>query len=324
MQVFELTNGKGVRARVGTLGATLLSLHVPDREGRPGPVVLGFDDPADYSAAHPYVGATLGRYANRIAGGRFDLDGRDIQLTRNEGANQLHGGERGFGRVEWFARPRAEGISFEYASADGEEGYPGRVDASVTYSLSEANELRIEYRARSSRSTVINLTHHSYFNLCDGGRSSVLDHELWIAAEDFTPVDADGIPTGEFESVEGTPLDFRTPRRLGERIEELAHERGGYDHNYVLLGDGRLSLAARLRDPASGRTLEVRTTQPGLQLYTGNSLDGRPWPRWHGVCLETQHYPDSPNHPHFPSTRLEPGEEYTEAVVYALFVDDPA
>ncbi|MBW2413776.1 MAG: galactose mutarotase [Deltaproteobacteria bacterium] len=321
MEIFQLENGKGLRARVSTFGATLLSLHAPDRDGSPGPVVLGFDDPSRYLEPHPHLGATVGRYANRIAGGRFDLDGRDVQLTRNEGPHHLHGGEAGFGRVEWVGRAEPGGVRLEYVSSDGEEGYPGRLHAEVTYRLTEANELRIDWRAHSSRSTVVNLTHHSYFNLRDGGTSPVLDHELQVNADAFTPVDARGIPTGELDPVEGTALDFREPRRLGERIESLVPERGGYDHNFALLAEGGLSWAARLRDPVSGRALEVRTTQPGLQLYTGNFLDGQPWPRWHGVCLETQHFPDSPNWLHFPSTRLEPGEEYAETVVYAFSVD---
>ena len=321
MRIFELENGKGMRARVSTYGATLLSLHAPDRDGRPGPVVLGFEDPARYLGPHPHLGATVGRYANRIAGGRFDLDGRNVRLTRNEGRHHLHGGDTGFGRVEWVGHAEPAGVRLEYASADDEEGYPGSVDVEVTYRLNEANELRIDWRAHSSRSTVINLTHHSYFNLRDGGASPVLDHELQVNADAFTPIDAEGIPTGELDPVEGTALDFCEPRRLGERIQALVSERGGYDHNFALHSGGGLTWAARLRDPASGRALEVRTTQPGLQLYTGNFLDGRPWPRWHGVCLETQHFPDSPNRLHFPSTRLEPGEEYAETVVYAFSVD---
>jgi len=320
VQVFQLDNGKGMRARVGTLGATLLSLETPNRDGRPGPVVLGFDDPARYRAPHPYLGATVGRFANRIAHGRFELDGRVIELPRNEGVHHLHGGSRGLGRVAWVGREEPDSVVFECMSADGDEGYPGRLHVRVRYALSGENELRIEYRARTTRSTVVNLTHHSYFNLRDGGRSPILDHELWVDAEDFTATDSDGIPTGEFEAVAGTPLDFRTPRRIGERIG-LLESRGGYDHNFVLRGDGGLSLAARLRDPASGRVMEVRTTQPGLQLYTGNFLGGDPWPSRHGVCLETQHFPDSPNHAHFPSTRLEPGEEDAESVVYAFSVD---
>lgn len=318
MQVFELRNGKGLLARVGSYGATLLTLEVPDRDGRPGPVVLGFGDPSRYYRPHPYMGATVGRFANRIAGGRFELDDRTIQLTTNEGPNHLHGGFDGFGRVEWLGREQAGAVVLEYVSADGEEGYPGRLHAWVRYAISDANELRIDYRARTTRSTVVNLTHHSYFNLRDGGNSPILEHELWIDAESFTPTDVALIPTGEFEPVEGTPLDFRAPRRLGERIASLE---GGYDHNFVLQGDGRLSRVARLRDPETGRAMEVHTTQPGLQLYTGNRLDGDPWPQHHGVCLETQHFPDSPNHAHFPSVRLEPDEEYVESVVYAFSVE---
>jgi aldose 1-epimerase len=327
---FALEDGAGVRARVLALGASLVALDAPDRAGRAGPVVLELASPAEHFAPHPFVGATIGRYANRIARARFRLGAREFALAANDGPNHLHGGPRGFQTRTWSSRPVEDGeragVRFEHASADGEEGYPGALEAGVTYWLGAAGELAIDLSATSDRPTVVNLTHHSYWNLRDGGAGDVLGHELEIDARAYTPVDAAGIPTGEIRAVEGTPFDFRRPRAIGERIEALVAERGGYDHNFVLSPRGpEPRFAARLRDAASGRALEVWTTQPGLQIYTANRFDGslagpagRTYRRWSAICLEPQHFPDSPNRAGFPSTTLLPGELYAHRIVYRL------
>jgi aldose 1-epimerase len=327
---FALEDGAGVQARVLALGASLVGLDAPDGAGRAGPVVLELASPAAHFAPHPFVGATIGRYANRIANARFRLGAREFALAANDGANHLHGGPRGFQIRTWSSRPvddgERAGVRFEHASADGEEGYPGALAAGVTYWLGAAGELAIDLRATSDRPTVVNLTHHGYWNLRDGGAGDVLGHELEIDAPAYTPVDAAGIPTGEIRPVEGTPFDFRRPRAIGERIETLVAERGGYDHNFVLSPRGpEPRFAARLRDAASGRALEVWTTQPGLQIYTANRFDGslagpagRSYHRWCAICLEPQHFPDSPNRPDFPSTTLRPGEIYAHRIVYRL------
>jgi aldose 1-epimerase len=326
--MIELSDGSGLEARLSPWGATLVSLRAPDREGRTGEVVLGFDSERDYRGIHPHFGGTIGRYANRIAGGRFELDGRVHRLACNDPPNHLHGGPGGFDRVVWSARSDGRRCELRYTSPDGEEGYPGRLDVDVVYTLAEA-ALRIDLGAESDAPTVVNLTHHSYFNLLNGGGGSdVLDHELWIAAEHYTQVRRDGIPTGEILPVAGTPLDFRAPTRIGARLERLADGRGGYDHNFVLERSGAgLELAARVLEPRSGRTLEVHTTQPGLQLYGGQFLDGSlrgrggvAYERFAGLCLEPQHFPDSPNRPGFPSTRLEPGERWEHTILYRLGV----
>jgi aldose 1-epimerase len=326
---------EAVTAELISYGAALVSLSVPDRNGRPGHVALGFDSLGPYLGDQPHFGATIGRYANRIAGARFQLGRREIRLTVNEKDNHLHGGVRGFSRRVWrgeaFESPAGVGVRFEYRSADGEEGYPGNLDVSVVYTLGAGGELRIDYRASSDRTTVVNLTHHSYFNLKDGGSSRVLPHRMQIEADAYLPVDQAGIPTGEVRPVEGTALDFRRPHELGTRIESLVAERGGYDHCFVLRergagGDPRL--AARVFEPESGRVLELWTTQPGLQLYTGNFLDGSlvgrggvAYGRWHALCLEPQDFPDAPNQPGFPSTTLEPGGEYAHSAVFRFGVD---
>lgn len=316
-------------------GAALVSLRVPDRSGRPGHVALGFDVLEPYLGDQPHFGATVGRYANRIAGARFRLGRREIRLSANEKGNHLHGGERGFSRRVWqgqaFETQTGVGVCFRYRSADGEEGYPGTLDVAVAYTLGPGGELRIDYRATSDRTTVVNLTHHSYFNLRDGGASRILPHRIQIEADAFLPVDAAGIPTGEVRPVEGTPLDFRRSCELGARIESLVPERGGYDHCFVLRerrGEGEPSLAARVCEPESGRVLELFTTQPGLQLYTGNFLDGSfegrggaAYGRWQAVCLEPQDFPDAPNQPGFPSTTLEPGREYAHSALFRFGVE---
>jgi aldose 1-epimerase len=330
---FTLEAGPGIVARLIEYGATLTSLEAPDREGRAGPVVLGFDALEPYLDCGAYLGSTVGRFANRIAGGSFVLKGRRIDLTRNEGRHHLHGGARGFDEALWrgeaIEAADEVGVRFRYRSPDGEEGYPGELDVSVSYRLDRRGGLRIDYRATTDRATPVNLAHHSYFNLNSGGATSVLSHEVQIEADDYLVIDEEGIPTGELRSVEGTPLDFRSPQVLGSRIEDLVGSRGGYDHTFALRSRGATpTLAARLRDRETGRTLEVLTTQPGLQLYSANVLDGSlvgragvAYRRWHAVCLETQHFPDAPNHPSFPSTVLEPGAVYAHSVVYRLGVE---
>lgn len=316
-------------------GAIITRVLVPDQRGELGDVVLGFDTLEGYLASSPYFGAVVGRCANRIAHGRFALDGVTYQLACNDGANHLHGGVRGFDKVLWQGTPTSDeampGVTFAYESADGEEGYPGALSVQVSYLLSGEGALHVRYRATTNRPTIVNLTQHSYFNLAarDG---DVLGHELTVNASRFTPVDAGLIPTGELRPVDGTPFDFRTPIAIGTRIgtpDRQLEVAGGYDHNFVLdRGDDRsLALAARVVEPRSGRTLEVRTTQPGLQLYSGNFLDGsitgkagRRYGHRSGFCLETQHFPDSPNHPAFPSVVLRPDDQYESESVYLFGV----
>ena len=336
VRLFALTNESGAQVQVTEYGGIVVRIRVPDRNGRLGDVALGFDSLDAYVAANPFFGTITGRYANRIAGARFELDGVAYGLARNNGANSLHGGVRGFDKVVWRGEPTdaGDGIALTYVSPDGEEGYPGTLKTTVTYSWSDANELRIDYRAETDRATVVNLTNHSYFNLADGGASSVLDHEVTIHAERYTPADAEAIPTGEIASVAGTPFDFRRPRTLGERIDTdhpQIRSSGGYDVNYVLDGaGGELALAATVFEPTSGRVMDVLTDQPGVQLYTGNHLDGSlvgtngiTYPRHSGLCLETQHFPNSPNEPSFPSTVLRPGQTYATTTVYRFGTRSP-
>ena len=329
-----LSNDAGLEAEVLPFGATLARLRAPDREGRLGDVVLSLAAPAEYRGPHPYLGATVGRYANRIGGARFMLDGRPYVLAANDGPNHLHGGPRGLSRRPWrvlerFAVPGGAGVLLGIESPDGDEGYPGAVAITARYALGGDGALRIDYHATSDAPTVLSLANHAYFHLDDAGATPVLDHLLWLGASRYTPVDVGGVPTGAIEPVAGTPFDFTKPRALGERIAALVPSRGGYDHNFALDAAGDLSApAARLVAPRSGRVLEVRTTQPGLQLYTGNFLNGelrcraglRPG-RWSAVCLETQAFPDAPNEPRFPSARLEPGQPYHHTTVYALATD---
>ncbi len=327
---FTARNNHGLTAKWIARGATLAELHVPDREGRLADVVLGFDDEAGYrSGANQHFGCTTGRYANRIRGGRFTLDGVAYQLAVNNGPNHLHGGpERGLDKVEWNGEPLADGagVRFTYTSPDGEESYPGTLTLAVTYLLSDNNGLRIEYEATTDRPTIINLTNHSYFNLAGQGAGSILDHELWLDADRYTPVDETLIPTGELAEVAGTPLDFRTACSIGSRIAQLNETpAGGYDHNYVLNGSAAaLRKIAELRDGRSGRVMTVETDQPGVQLYTGNGLQGqtgkhgKTYPRRSALCLETQHFPNSPNQPQFPSTVLRPEETYRHVCVYSF------
>lgn len=329
---YVLTNKKGVEAVVISYGATLVSLKVPDRSGKSGDVVLGYDTLDGYEQGKSFFGATIGRYGNRIAGGEFTLDGTTFHLPKNDGPNSLHGGTRGFNTRVWAgvdrSRADAQVLELSYTSADGEEGYPGTLKVKVTYTLpAEANELRIGYAATTDKDTVVNLTNHSYFNLSGDAGKEIVDHQLLLRATQFTPVDSTLIPTGELRAVRGTPFDFTKATAIGARInqddEQLKFGKG-YDHNWVLERSkkGGLQLAAEVFEPTSGRVLEVMTTEPGIQFYTGNFLDGTAkgkggqlYGHRTGLCLETQHFPDSPNHPKFPSTVLKPGEVYRSATV---------
>jgi aldose 1-epimerase len=325
VEVYQLQNRNGLRAKVITYGALLTEMHVPDRTGRFGDVTLGFDNLQSYLDGHPYFGATVGRYANRIAQGRFTLDGRTYVLATNDGPNHLHGGVRGFDKVIWRAEVLAgtgAAVRFTYTSPDGEEGYPGTLTAAVTYTLTEDNELRLDYLATTSQATVVNLTNHAYWNLA--GTGNILDHVLQIAADRYTPVDDTLIPTGAIDPVRGTPMDFTRPLPIGSRIRQLTNEPQGYDHNYVLDSrGGDLALAARVEEPTTGRVLEIHTTEPGIQFYSGNFLDGTltgkggvVYQQYDGFCLETQHFPDSPNRPNFPSVILRPGQIYTQTTIH--------
>ena len=317
VELFTLKNAK-IEVSITNLGATIVSLLVPDRNGKMGDVVLGFDKPADYYAGKSYFGAVVGRYGNRIAKGQFKLDGHQYTLAKNDnGINHLHGGTKGFDKAVWTPRIDGEALELTYLSKDGEEGYPGNLKATVRYSLTDSG-LRLDYTATTDKDTVANITNHSYFNLAGAG--DILKHEVSIAAARYTPVDSNLIPTGELRSVAGTPFDFRTPHAIGERIggsdEQLKFGKG-YDHNWVLDHSGALTTAARVHDPSSGRMLEVLTTQPGLQFYTGNFLDGtakgkggKVYQFRNAFCMETQHFPDSPNHPKFPTTELKPGQTF--------------
>ena len=334
VHLFTLTNRHGVVAKVTSFGAILTEVHAPDRAGKSVNVALGFDNLDPYLKGHPCFGATIGRFANRIAKARFVIDGVEYRVTANSGANHIHGGRRGFDKVVWQAKvlPPKNGeaaVEFSYLSKDGEEGYPGNLQVKVTYTLTDANELRIDYRAQTDKATPVNLTNHSYFNLVGSG--DVLEHELRLYADRYTPADDELIPTGVIASVQGTPLDFTKPEKIGARIEQLKPKPGGYDHNYVINGAaGTLRLAARARDPKSGRVMQVSTTEPGVQLYTANWLDGRMrgtggvvYPRHGGFCLETQHYPDSVNKPDFPSPIVRPGQTFRSTTVFKFSADAP-
>jgi aldose 1-epimerase len=324
--MFIITNSRGMTAKLYTRGATLAELHVPDRLARPDDVVLGFDDVTGYdSGSNQHFGCTTGRFANRIRHGKFTLDGVTYQLAINNGPNHLHGGVvRSLDKVNWTGEQLTNnlGVRFTYQSPAGEEMYPGTLNLAVTYTLSEDNALHIAYEATSDAPTIINLTNHSYFNLSGHGHASILDHELMIDADRYTPVDDENIPTGEFAEVAGTPFDFRKRHKIGDHISKTGH---GYDHNYVLNGEwGTLRQIAEVFDPQSRRVMRVSTDQPGMQLYTGNGLSGqigkqgRAYPRHSAFCLETQNFPDAPNVPGFPSPVLRPGEIYRHVCVYAF------
>ena len=316
--VYTLRNKSGFEVSITNYGGAITSLKTPDRHGRFGDVVLGFETIDEYVHNPRYFGALIGRHANRIGGGKFSLNGTDYQLPQNNGANHLHGGFRGFDKRDWTISEDGNTLHLTYFSKDGEEGYPGNVNAVADYTLLD-NELHIDYRATTDRDTIVNLTNHSYFNL--RGEGTILDHELTLNADHFTPVSEDLIPTGEIKAVEGSPMDFRNGKAIGS---DLADVEGGYDHNFVLNGwDSTLRLAARLYEPVSGRVLEILTTEPGMQFYSGNFLDGSftgkhgfVYEKYTGLCLEPQHFPDAPNHPNFPSTVLRPGEEYKHTSIY--------
>lgn len=335
VEQFTLRNRNGVEVRAISYGGIITSIKTPDRNGAMGDIVLGFDSLEGYLGDHPYFGAIIGRYGNRIAKGRFTIDGTEYKLATNNGPNHLHGGNKGFDKVVWQAdvmpdMPGRAGVAFTHVSADGEEGYPGRLTTEVVYWLNNNNELIVEYLARSDKPTHVNLTQHSYFNLA--GEGDILGHELTIDADRYTPVDATLIPTGELATVAGTPFDFRKPMPIGARINDphpQLKNGQGYDHNWVLTRTQGIELqrAARVVEPKSGRTLDVATTEPGMQFYTGNFLDGkltgkggRTYGRRSGFCLETQHYPDTPNQKNFPTTLLTPGAEYKTRTVFAFGV----
>jgi len=327
VDLYVLTNANGMTAKIMTYGAIITELHVPDRNGKLDDVLLGFDNLDQYLAGHPCFGSTIGRVTNRIGGARFSLDGKEYKLAVNSGPNSIHGGRKGFDKQVWKGGPvaGAEGpaVGMAYFSADGEEGYPGNLSVVVVFTVTKDNALKLEYTATTNKPTPVNLTNHAYFNLAGQASGDVLAQELMIAADKYTPADKELIPTGEIAPVSGTPLDFTKPTAIGARITQLTAT-GGYDHNYVLnSGGGTLALAARAYDPKSGRVMETWTTQPGVQLYTANGMNGKlkgkggaVYPKHAGFCLETQHYPDSVNKPNFPSTILRPGETYKQTTVW--------
>lgn len=327
--LFTLTNANGMKAKIMTYGGIITELHVPDRDGKLGDVVLGFDNLKSYLAGHPHFGAITGRVANRIARGAFTLDGKEYKLAKNNGPNTLHGGIKGFDKKVWgatsFMSDHDVGVRLTYTSPDGEEGFPGALATTVTYTIPiDKNELRIDYKATTDKPTLVNLTNHSYFNLAGPGSGDVLGHEVTIFADKYTPTDDTLIPTGELAPVKGTPLDFTTPHTLGSRMKQIKADPVGYDHNFVLnSGGGKLALGVRVHEPKTGRLLEMLTTEPGVQLYTGNFLDGKTvgkegvaYKQYQGFCLEAEHFPDAIHHENFASIVLRPGKEYAETTVY--------
>lgn len=331
VELYRLTNTHGLVAEIMTYGATLLGLHMPDRNGHMADVIVGFDRLEPFTQSHPYFGSLVGRFCNRIAEGRFELDGKTYQLHCNQGRHHLHGGPEGFHRKVWQASaqagPNGSALTLSLHSPDGDEGFPGVLDVQVVYTLTDANELRLDYTATTDSATVLNLTNHAYVNLSGG--SNILGHELLLNASEYIPTDASAIPLGQLASVEGTPMDFRRATQIGARINQQ-HEQivvgNGYDHCWVIdQQPTELALAAQLHDPESGRLLEVLTTQPGIQIYTGNYLDSslvgkgrKSIGHRSAICLETQHFPDSPNQPGFPSTVLRAGESFRETTVFRL------
>ena len=328
--LYTLDTGNGLRADVMNYGAVIVRLFTPDRKGRQADIALGFNTLREYEKMSPYFGCVTGRYANRIAQGSYKIGGKTYQAARNNGPNSLHGGIVGFDKVVWHAEPSFQNgqpaIKFTHVSPDGDEGYPGRLKIIMWYLLTKKNGLVIDYQATTDKTTILNLTNHSYFNLKGEGKGDILDHELTINAKAYTPVDANLIPTGELAPVKGTPFDFTKPHTIGERVnsDHIQMARGnGYDHNFALNSqDGKLAKAATVTEPKSGRTMEVFTTEPGVQLYVGNFLDGpigksgKPYNFRNGLCLECQHYPDSPNQPQFPTTLLKKGEVYSQVTEY--------
>lgn len=336
VDLYTFTNANGVEAKITNYGGVIVSLKVPDKNGNMEDVVLGFDSLAPYETESPYFGSIVGRYGNRIAKGKFTLDGQEYTLVQNNMGNHLHGGTEGFDKKVWKAEEiksdSTVGLKLTYTSPDMEEGYPGKLDVEVTYTLRNDDALAIGYKATTDKKTIVNLTNHSYFNLTGNAERDILDHVLMINASQFVPVDSTLIPTGELRSVEGTPFDFEEPIRIGERINNTDDQQiaygGGYDHCWVLNKDGEgLTLAATVYEPNSGRFMEVMTTEPGVQFYSGNFLDGSlkgkgnvVYEKRYGLCLETQHFPDSPNQPDFPSVELNSGETYQTSTVYKFSV----
>jgi aldose 1-epimerase len=339
VSLYTLRNRNGVEIAITNYGARVVTLKTPDAKGRLADISLGFDTLKGYEGPNPYFGAVVGRYGNRIAKGKFTLDGKEYTLAKNNGENSLHGGLVGFDRVIWSGRTEesngAHKAILSYTSKDGEEGYPGNLSVTVTYSLSDNDDIQIDYHATTDKATVLNVTNHTYFNLAGQGNGDILGQVMQLNADRFTPVDSGLIPTGELKDVTGTPFDFRKPTVIGSRINDKDEQLKlgkGYDHNFVLNRSANgLVMAARAVDPASGRVLEVWTTEPGVQFYTGNFLDGSVtgknatnYAQRTGFCLETQHYPDSPNHPDFPTTVLKPGEEYKSTTVWKMRFVEPA
>lgn len=335
IDLYVLTNSNGVVAKITNYGGIVTSLILPDKNGKMEDVVLGFDSLSGYLQDDvPYFGAIIGRYGNRIAEGKFNLDRQEYTLAKNNGPNTLHGGVRGFDKRVWQAEEvrtdRGVGVKLHYVSHDGEEGYPGNLTVDVVYTLTDHNELVIEYTATTDKPTVVNLTNHSYFNFTGNTRRDILDHQVMINANKFVPVDGDLIPTGQLQDVEGTPMDFAEPTKVGQSInadDEQIKLGRGYDHTWVLGESGEMKLAATVYEQTTGRYMEVHTTEPGVQFYSGNFLDGSfvgkggvTYQHRYGLCLETQHFPDSPNQPNFPSVALRPGETYTSKTVYKFSV----
>lgn len=330
---FTLQNTTGTRVQIIDYGATITSVETADKAGKLANITLGFPKLDGYLQRHPYFGSTVGRYGNRIAGGKFKIDGNEYTLAQNNGPNSLHGGVKAFDQKMWKTEEVKTadrvGVKFTYVSPDGEEGFPGKLTVSVTYSLSNKNELAMEYEATTDKATVVNMTNHAYWNLGGAGSGTILKHELTLTADKYLPIDKTSIPTGELADVKGTVFDFTTAHAIGERIDELKkppHETRGYDHCYVLRGQsGKLELAAKVKDPASGRTMQILTTEPGIQLYCGNFLGGGEgeagYKQHEAFCLETQHYPDSPNQPKFPTTLLKPGQTYKTSTVHIFGVE---
>ena len=326
--LFSLKNKNGLNVKITNYGAIITSILTPDRQGKMGDIVLGYDSLQEYVKNSPYFGAIVGRYANRIAKGQFTLDGTTYQLAKNNGENHLHGGIKGFDKVVWNAEEQKDsssvGLKLSYHSKDGEENYPGNLETTVLYTLTDQDELMIAIQATTDKACPVNLTNHSYFNLTCAD-SSILGHELLIFADRYTVVDNALIPTGELRKVAKTPMDFSTPYTVGSRIDEVP---GGYDHNYVLeKKEPGITLAAKLYEPLSGRALDVYTSQPGIQFYSGNFLDGsitgkngKKYLKHYGLCLETQHFPDSPNHPEFPDVILKPGQIYQQATIFKFSI----
>jgi aldose 1-epimerase len=331
VELYRLKNANGMEALITNYGASVVSLHVPDRNGKSDDVVMGYDSIRGYYNGKSYFGCVVGRYANRIAKGQFQLEGQSYTLAKNNGPNTLHGGMKGFDKVVWSGKQEDSVVTLTYVSKDGEEGYPGTVTISVRYTLKNDNSLVMDYSASTDKTTILNVANHSYFNLEGQGKGDILDHELMINADGFTPVDSTLIPTGEIMKVAGTPFDFTTPHKIGERINDTTDQQIryglGYDHNFALNGkSGELRLAARVSAPVSGRVLEVLTTEPGVQFYSGNFLNGSEKGKGSvygyrsGFCLETQHFPDSPNQPAFPSAVLKPGETFASTTVFKFSV----